>query len=130
MTKRMEHTFQFKASEIAAAAKAEADYHEDRAAHWQIEYDHNIGTVEATIGAKVTRRAVTMGEKLDVVVDYGDPEAWAQVRRANQKMRQHREEAEQFLADHYLYATQGDRVYDLDTADVHHYRLGGGPRDE
>lgn len=130
MSKRSEHLFQFAAHKIAGAAGREADYHETRAAEWQAEYDANIGRVEETIGAKVTRRQLTMGEEIDVIVDYGDPEAWMQVRRANAKIREHREQAEQFRVAEALYNTQVGRVYDLDTADVDYFRLGGGGRED
>jgi len=130
VSKRSEHSFQFPAGEIAAAARAEADYHEDRLRYWQDEYDEAIRTVEKTIGAKIVRRAVTAGEEVDVVVDYGDSDAWQQAQRAFRKIRDHREAVGRYRTDERVYSTQSDRVYELDTDDVHHFRLGGEPRDD
>jgi hypothetical protein len=128
--KRDDHTFQFSAAVIAGAAQAEAKYHEERLAYWEAEYEASIQTVEATIGAKVVRRDVTGGQQVDVVVDYGDAEAWAQTQRAFGKIRAHRDAAERFRTDERVYRTQGDRTYELDTDDVHHFRLGGQPRED
>ena len=136
MSKRDEHSFQFSASQIAAAAGVEADYHEKRILYWQEQMDAAYKRVEATIGAKIQQQPVTGGWRADVVVDYGDPAASRRLNEAGGKVQKHREAAERFRTDALLYGTQvgstkfGDRVYDLDTTDVHHYRLGGGPRED
>jgi hypothetical protein len=39
MSKRDEHTFEFKAIEIAEAAEIQAIYHEQRLNYWEKEYD-------------------------------------------------------------------------------------------
>lgn len=130
MSKRSEHTFQFDAAKIAEAARSEAEYHEDRLGYWRAEYDTAIAQVEETIGAKIVRRQITGGEAVDVAVDYGDPDAWQHAQRAFGKIGTHRMAAERYRTDQRVYETQGDRVYELDTDDVHHFRLGGEPRED
>ena len=133
---RDEHQFQFKATEIAAAAKAEADYHEGRIEYWENEFETSFKRVEETIGAKITKQHVTGGERFDVQVDYGDPIAYRRMCEAQVKIEKHREAAERFRTDEKVYGTQGptgmrsDRMYELSTVDVHYYRLGGGSREE
>jgi len=128
--KRSEHTFLFSAADISKAAKDEAEYHESRVAYWQEEYDKAVAIVEVTAGARVDRRPVTGGYEVDVVVDYGDPAAYQQMRRSFQKINSHREEAETFRTDERVYGSQDSRMYELDSADVHHFRLGGEPRED
>lgn len=130
MTKRSEHTFQFTAQQLEMAASNEAAYHEKRRAHWQERADTAIVTVKETIGAKVVERAVTGGTEMEVVVDYGDTEAWREYSTAMRKINRHREEAERYRSDQRVYGTQGERFYELDTDDVHHYRLNGAEREE
>jgi hypothetical protein len=127
---RSEHAFQFKASEIAAAAGAEANYHETRTVYWQLEMDSAYKRVEATIGARIQQQPITGGWRADVVVDYGDPAASRRLNEAGNKVQRHREAAERFRTDERLYGTQADRVYELSTEDVHYFRLGGGPRED
>lgn len=129
MTKRDEHTFQFDATDIAGAAKAEAEYHESRVAHYEDRRDKALVTVEQTIGAKVTRNPVTNGVQAAVVVDYGDPEAWREYSLCFGKVEEHRAAAERYRTDERVYGTQTGRTYELDTSDVHHFRLGGQARD-
>jgi hypothetical protein len=123
---RSEHEFQFKASEIAEAARAEAEYHEDRLEYWGAEFDASFERVEATIGATIKKQHVTGGERFDVAVDYGDPAAYRRMIEAQAKIDRHRDAAEQFRTDEKVYGTQGERVYELSVADVHYYRLGAG----
>jgi hypothetical protein len=130
MSKRQEHTFQFTAEAIAKAAGEEADYHEARVAYWQGELEAAYATVERTMGARIEKQHVTNGWRPEVTIDYGDPAAYRRMGEAAAKVQTHQQEAERFRTDQRLYATQGERVYELATADVHHYRLGGGPRDE
>lgn len=130
MSKRSEHTFQFPASEIEAAASNEAAYHEARLAHWQERADTALSTVKKTIGAKVVERQVTGGAQADVVVDYGDPAAWREYQTSMAAIQRHRDDAERYRSDQRVYGTQGDRVYELDTDDVHHYRLNGAKRED
>lgn len=130
MTKRSEHTFEFKSADIAKAASSEAEYHEARLDHWQERAEKALVTVKSTIGAKVAEHPVTSGPpQLSVDVDYGDPEAWAEYQLAFRKAREHQAAADRYRTDEKLYGTQ-DRVYDLDAEDVHHFRLGGQERPE
>ena len=130
MSVRHEHKFQFSAEEIAKAAAEEAQYHEDRTAYWQGVFDKAYAEVEKSIGAKITKQSVTQGEVYNVVVDYGDPDAYRRMNLAQSKLETHKEQAERLRTDAKVYGTQGDRTYDLDTSDVHYYRLGGGPRED
>lgn len=130
MSSRSEHKFEFKASEIATAAAEARMYHEERLKHWQARSDDALATVEGTIGAKVVRRQQTNGDAADVIVDYGDPDAWREYQLAFGKVRTHRQAAERYQTDERVYGTQGDRPYDLDTDDVHHFHLGGQGREE
>lgn len=130
MTKRNEHTFQFKANQIAEAAEKQALYHEKRLAFWKKEYDHAVVIVEKTIGAKLIRQRVTGGYRIDVVVDYGDPTAYKRLNEAFEKMESHRESAEQFHSDHQVYSTQADRSYEMALDDVQYYHLDGREQEE
>jgi hypothetical protein len=130
MSKRQEHSFQFKATQIAVAAKAEAEYHEQRIAYWQAEFEKAYARVEATIGAKIERQQVTGGWQSIITVNHGDPAAALRLSQSERKIQDHQKAAERLRSDQQLYETQGERAYDLDTDDVHHYRLGGGPRDD
>lgn len=131
MSERNSHKFQFSASAIARAATAEAEYHEGRVEHWRRRYEKAAERVRLTVGAKVSETEATGGVKhLSVSVDYGDPEAWAEASTAHRKMQEHRNAADRYRTDERVYGTQGDRAYDLDTEDVHHFRLGGQPRED
>ena len=124
MSKRSEHLFQFKASQITEACAREAKYHEERAAYWRDELEAATTIVEETAGVEVKKQAITGGWRPEVVVHYGDPSAYARMQEAWSKLNKHEEEAERFRTDEKVYDTQGDRTYELDTADVHYYRLG------
>lgn len=131
MSKRTEHTFQFTADRIAGAALTEAMYHEDRLEHWKVRAVDALSTVKETIGAKVIEREQTNGTVADVVVDYGDAEAWREYQQASNKIVRHRAEADRFRTDEQVYGTQDpSRIYELDTDDVHHFRLGGQERED
>lgn len=128
--KRKEHTFLFSATDIKKAAMDEANYHEERVAYWEDEYDKAVAIVEATAKARVEKLAVTGGYTATVVIDYGDPAAYERMRQSFSKINSHREAAEQFRTDERVYGSQDGRQYELDTEDVHHFRLGGEPREE
>jgi hypothetical protein len=85
MSKRDEHTFQFKAKQIAEAAEKQAIYHEKRLKFWKKEYDGAVVIVEKTIGAKLIRQQLTHGYRIDVVVNYGDPSAYVRTKEAFEK---------------------------------------------
>lgn len=138
-TARSEHRFQFSASQIAAAAKQEAEYHEARVKFWQAEYASAVQTVRATAGVEIKEVAVTGGMRADVVVHYGDPSAYRRMQEAFGKIQDHRVAAERYRTDERVYGSQvggaearvmRDPAYELDTDDVHYFRLGGDPRPE
>jgi hypothetical protein len=130
VSKRSEHLFQFVAADIADAAANEADYHEARLTHWEARKRVALAKVKDTIGAKVEEVSVTGGTDVRVVVDYGDPGAWDEFQLSRQKVNIHRTAAERFRTDERVYRTQLQRAYELDTDDVHHFRLGGQPRED
>ena len=132
MSKAAEHTFQFKAFAIADAAEREADYHERRVEFWQYEYDDAVKIVEETIGAKVAKHPITGGYTVEVVVDYGDPAAYQQMQRSFRKIQEHKEAARELRSKEQLYRSQRERVYELDSADVHYFNLSDTrvPEDE
>jgi len=130
--KASEHTFEFQSYTIADAAQREAEYHERRASYWQMEYDDAVGIVESTIGAKVAKHAITGGYTVEVVIDYGDPDAYHQMQRAFKKLHDHKEAARELRSKEELYRTQVSRTYELDSADVHYFNLSNTrvPEDE
>lgn len=130
MSERTQHRFRFTATQIASAALEEAKYHEQRLEHWTKRAETALATVRDTVSAKVTEHEVTGGKQAGVVVEYGDPEAWREYQLAYGKVQSHREEADRYRTDHTLYSTQHDRSYELDSDDVHHFRLGGQPRED
>ena len=130
MSKRNEHTFQFKANEIAEAAMKQAIYHEQRLNYWKKEYDSAVRIVEKTIGAKLVKHRLTRGYRIDVVVNYGDPSAYSRLQEAFTKIGTHSESAEQFRSDQQVYKTQGGRLYELALDDVQYYHLDGRVQEE
>ena len=127
---RKQHTFEFLASDIAEAAASEAEYHRARKTYWEEEYEISVKQVEATIGAKVVKHPSTDGYTVDVIVDYGDRDAYTRLQQAFRKINNHREQAELFESDAATYGLQGERFYELSREDVRFYRLGGEPRDD
>lgn len=130
MSKRQEHTFQFTAQQIALAAREEAAYHRSRQAYWERELEAATNRVKETAGVKIEKQPITGGWRPHVAVDLGDSAAYSRMQDAFAKVESHREQAEEFETDTGVYGTQGDRVYELATSDVHHYRLGGGRRED
>jgi len=130
MSKRNEHTFQFKANQIAEAAEQQAVYHEKRLAFWKKEYNHAVVIVEKTIGARLIRRELTNGYRVDVEVDYGDPSAYRRMNEAFDKIESHRKFAEAFRSDQQVYSTQGDRSYEMAVDDVQYYHLDGRSQED
>lgn len=127
---RTEHRFQYSAELIARAALAEAEYHQDRLGFWQHEYTAAAERVRATAGIALRAFQVTGGERIDVVVDYGDPAAYKRMQEAWAKMVEHRHAEERYHSDAAVYQTQADRAYELDLEDVRYFRLGGEARPE
>ncbi len=130
MSERTKHLFQFRASIIANAAKAEAEYHQTRLVYWRTELEKATAAVEATACVKVSRLPITGGWRPEVVVNYGDPSAYTRMQEAAAKINIHEKAAERYTSDASLYATQDGRNYELDADDVAHFRLNGRPRDE
>lgn len=127
---RADHTFQFKASQICAAANTEASYHEERLKYWESEYEKSVVRVKETAGIKFEEQEMTGGKRLSVALDFGDDNAYRRLHTSYNKIDWHRAMAEKLRTDAVVYGTQGDRVYELSTDDVHYYRLGGGSREE
>lgn len=130
MSKRNEHTFQFRAIEIAEAAEKQANYHEQRLKYWEKEYDSAVRIVQNTIGAKLVKQRLTRGYRVEVVVNYGDPSAYSRLQESFRKIETHRESAEQFRSDQQVYKTQGERLYQLAVDDVQYYHLDGRVQEE
>lgn len=129
MSSRVDHSFQFQAAEIAKAARTEASYHRERERYWRAEFDAAVQTVEETIGARVERQAITGGYAVDVVIDRGDPAAYARMQRSFSKAQRHAEEAELYESDAAVYGSQFERTYELSRVDVQYFRLGAPARD-
>lgn len=130
MSHRDEHLFEFPAAEIAEAAKAEAEYHEERAAYWRKEMENATEVVQQTAGVKIKKLIITGGWRPEVVVDYGDPSAYSRMQEAWNKVAKHETLAEQYRTAENVYNTQNGRLYELDTRDVHYFRLNKAPRPE
>ena len=130
MSKRDEHTFEFKAIEIAEAAEKQAVYHEQRLKYWEKEYDSAVRIVQNTIGAKLVKQRLTRGYRVEVVVNYGDPSAYSRLQEAFRKIETHRKSAEEFRSDQQVYSTQGERFYELALDDVQYYHLDGRVQEE
>ena len=130
MGERNKHLFEFRASDIAAAAKSEAKYHGGRLDFWRSELETATAKVTETAKVKVDRMQVTGGWRPQVTVDYGDPAAYARMGEAAAKLQSHLSSYDRFTSDAELYGTQGDRAYQLDGDDVAHFRLNGRQREE
>ncbi len=127
---RQAHLFQFEASKIAEAARAEADYHRGREAWWRSEYLTAAQRVKATATIEVRTYRVTGGERADVVLNYGDPAAYKRMGEAWQKVAEHCDAAGRYASDAQVYGTQAARSYELTLEDVHYFRFGGEARPE
>jgi hypothetical protein len=126
---RAAHTFNFTASEIAAAAEKAAAYHYERLAAWESTFEAAYKTVDATIGARIERQDVTSGPSYVVTVNYGDPESYSRLQLAAQKIKTHRCEAERYESEAKVYRSQAKNghnpTYTLTADDVHYFRLHG-----
>lgn len=128
--KRSEHTFQFKAVDVADAAALMTMYHKRRIEYWQKEYEVSIKRVRDTASVKIEEFPVTGGKRVDVVVNHGDPTAYRRMHESFDKIQGHQKSLAAYESDEFVYRTQGERVYELDPADVLHYRLDGSQPDE
>ena len=107
---RDEHRFQFSADKIAEAAKKEEDYCEDRILYW--EKRQQAAAVEAAKSTvHVKEIAVTGGKSYEIVIDQTPAR---ELSRCADKLRDHRKRADQFRIEAATYASQKERVYDLD----------------
>lgn len=141
MSERKKHLFKFTAKQIAEAAAGEQAYHEERLKYWQGELRDSILIIEKTAKVVIKRLQVSGGERLDLQVDYGDRSAYSRMMESQEKIDLHRKAADQYATDYRVYQSQADKfenshsalaspvIYDLDVEDVHHFRLGGEPRD-
>lgn len=129
MSKRSERSFQFAAQAIEEAASQEAAYHEARETFWREAQEEAATLVLESARVELTRHTVTGGERLGVTIKYGEPFAEMRMSEAFEKAERHRLAAERYRTDQRVYGSQGDRTYELDSDDVHHFRLGGQERD-
>lgn len=123
MSERSKHTFQFDAHQIANAAQKRAEYHEGRLEHWTQRRDKALERVKETVSAKVIEQDQTNGKLVNVVVEYGDPEAWGDYQLAWSKANSHKQNAERYRSDERVYRSQRMRNYELDADDVYHFHL-------
>jgi hypothetical protein len=130
--KQAEHLFQFSGRQVSEAAFAERDYHKERLEWWRAEQDAQVGMARAlTAVVKVREAEVTGGRRYEVYADItGLQEISARLRECGGKIDSHRRMADEYHLKGSAYATQPDRAYELDPADVAYFRLAGGPRDD
>lgn len=123
---RSKHLFVFTARQIANAASARAVYHAARADEWRIEQGRAADAALAAASIKVKSFAVTGGERVELVVDYGDAASEARrMSEAFEKWQGHQHQADEYRSDAVVYGSQpNDREYELDPDDVYHYGLG------
>lgn len=123
---RAGHLFTFTAAAIATAAATKANHHQMRLAFWQAEQVAAEATVRATASVDVRRVAVSGGEQVQVVVNYGDPGAYSRLQEAFGKWQQHRKDADRFAAEERVYRSQPfAREYQLTSADVAYFGFDG-----
>lgn len=128
---RDKHSFQFTAGQITEAAKAEQAYHQDRMNYWREIFENATARIKKTASIEFQEYPVTGGKRFQAVVKYGDPAAYEKMNTAGGKIDSHRAAAERFATETHVYGSQEPfRVYELDTADVHYFRLGGNPRED
>lgn len=130
MSERSKHLFEFSAEKIAEAAKAEAVYHQQRVTFWQEEHRKAKARVKDLVRIEWKEYPITGGSRLSLEIVYEDPGAYQRLQESWDKIKLHRTAAEAFATDAEVYDSQSGRPYLLDAADVLHYRLGGGPRQE
>lgn len=126
---RNKHEFLFTAEQIAKAATAEQEYHEQRVTWWRIEYDKAVEAAKAK-GIEVREYDVTGGKQAQLVID---PGLSARISQCTSKIASHQAAADRFKIEAAAYGSQSDPLagaYKLDPDDVVYFRLAGGPRDE
>lgn len=126
MSKRNEHTFQFAAGAISAAATSEYDYHKERIAFWTEERTKAIEAAKEK-GVEVREYPVTGGVRAEMVIDAS---LQGRINEASGKIHLHQSAADRFQVEAAAYATQlHTKVYELQPDDVLYFRLAGGPRE-
>lgn len=130
--KRNNHTFRFTADQIAKAATAEQEYHEQRVLWWQVEYNTAVKEAQEK-GVEVREYEATGGKQAQLVID---PTLQARINQCVSKINAHKALADRFKIEAAAYGSQGPDssglppAYDLDPDDVVYFRLAGGSRDE
>ena len=125
MSLRDKHSFQFLGKVIADAANEEFKYHTERAAFWNEEYVKAIAEAKSA-GITINEYAVTGGMRADIIID---PSVGGRVNESMGKRQTHQDKADKFRIEAASYGTQPERMYEIDGADVVHWRLAGGARD-
>lgn len=130
--KQDQHLFQFTGEQIAFAANAERDYHNDRLVWWRTEQQVQIEKAHGlTAIVKVREQAITGGKRVEVYADItGVQEINWRLSECGNKIDLHRRMADEYNLKGAAYSTQADRYYELDPSDVQYFRLAGGPRDD
>jgi hypothetical protein len=121
---RDKHTFQFTGAEIARGARAERDYHRDRAAWWEAEQVLAVAAARKS-AVEVREYAHTGGTHCQIVVDHTLD---TRLRECGMKIGEHRRAVDEFDILARQYASNPDRSYELDPGDVAYFRLAGAPR--
>jgi|SRR3569832_14240 len=130
--KQTEHLFQFSGAKIAAACAAEQAYHQERLDYWRAEQERIVDEAKAlTATVKVEEQQVTGGKRYQIVADISGAQTlnW-KLGTAGQKIEAHRLKVDEYKLKGAAYATQPERAYELDPADVAYFRLNGGSRDD
>ena len=124
---RNSHLFQFSASRIHDAARAEAEYHAGRITFWKDEQEKAIAKAKEA-GVEIREYDVTGGKNVEVVLD---PSVSNRLQQCSNKIRSHQEDADRFQIEADAYGSQQEgKFYEMDPDDVVHFRLAGGPREE
>jgi hypothetical protein len=127
------HLFQFSGAQIAEACRAEEVYSRERIIYWKAQQDELIAKAKDLKSVvKVTEQTMSGGGKhVTVSADIlGIGDLNSHLYLAAQKIEGHRQRADTFKLKGAAYATNADRAYELDPADVAYFRLNGGDRDE
>jgi hypothetical protein len=124
MSNRSSHTFQFSGRAISEAARVESDYRLSRAKWWAGEYEAAVGKAQQA-GLRVEKYQITGGTRAQMVID---PTLQARISECESKRSEHQRMGDQLAIEAATYATQPDRMYELNSEDVMHWRLAGGER--
>ena len=124
---RFGHIFQFTGRQIATAAPQLADHHTKRHLYWQNEYKEACAKFKDSVSITFGEFPVTGGTRLDARIEYGDRMIYHRMVESWEKMQKHSEAAQKYKLEANIYATQHERVYELDPADILYFKIG---RDE